>query len=109
MKELLKNLAYSTNKELMKEASEEQNPTLEAEQQPLKVQISSKHRAGKTVTLVLGFAGSDENLEALAKKLKTACGTGGSAKDGEIIIQGDHKKKVVEWLQKNNYKKAKGI
>jgi translation initiation factor 1 len=109
MKELLKNLAYSTNKELMKEASEEQNPTLEPEQQPLKVQISSKHRAGKTVTLVLGFAGSEENLEALAKKLKTACGTGGSAKDGEIIIQGDHKKKVVEWLQKNNYKKAKGI
>jgi translation initiation factor 1 len=109
MKELLKNLAYSTNKELMAEAEEVQTPTLEPEKQPLKVQLSSKHRGGKTVSLVLGFEGNANNLEDLAKKLKNACGTGGAAKDGEIIIQGNHIQKIVTWLKNNGYSKAKAI
>jgi translation initiation factor 1 len=109
MKALLQNLAYSTNKDLMKEAEEVQTPTLEPEKQPLKVQKSTKHRGGKTVSVVMGFTGNDDNREALCKKLKTACGTGGSSKDGEIIIQGDHVQKIAKWLKDNGYSKAKAI
>jgi translation initiation factor 1 len=109
MKEILKNLAYSTNKDLMKEAEEEQTPTLDPKDQPLKVQKNTKHRGGKTVSIILGFAGSDDNREALCKKLKVACGTGGASKDGEIIIQGDHVQKIAKWLKDNGYSKAKAI
>jgi translation initiation factor 1 len=107
MKELLKNLAYSTNKSLMQEAEEAQNPTLEPGQQVLRVRIETKHRGGKTATVIAGFSGSQEAMEKLAKQLKASCGTGGSAKDGEIIIQGDHKLKILEWLKKNGYTNCK--
>jgi translation initiation factor 1 len=78
-------------------------------QQKLKVRLDTKHRAGKAVTLVEGFIGKDEDLEELGKKLKSFCGTGGAAKDGEIIVQGDQREKVMQWFLKNGYKNVKKI
>ena len=90
------------------ENNEPQETLLPAEQR-LKVRMETKHRAGKAVTLVEGFAGKNEDLEQLGKQLKNYCGTGGSAKDGEIIIQGDQREKVLQWLLKNGYKNTKKI
>lgn len=78
-------------------------------QQLIKVRLETKHRAGKAVTLVDNFIGSTQAKEELGKKLKTYCGTGGSVKDGEIIVQGDNRDKVLQWLHKNGYVKAKKI
>ena len=78
-------------------------------QQKLKVRLDTKHRAGKAVTLIEGFIGKEEDLQELSKKLKNFCGTGGSAKDGEIIIQGDQREKVMQWLIRNGYKNVKRI
>ncbi len=75
--------------------------------QKLKVRLETKHRAGKAVTLVEGFIGTEDDLAELGKKLKNSCGTGGSAKDGEIIIQGDQRDKVMQWLEKNGFKNVR--
>ena len=83
--------------------------TLPPQQQKLKIKLETKHRGGKAVTLVEGFVGTDEDLQTLGKALKNFCGTGGSAKDNEIIVQGDQRDKVLQWLQKNGYKNAKRI
>jgi len=83
--------------------------TLPPQQQKLRVKLETKHRGGKAVTLVAGFTGTDEDLQTLGKALKNFCGTGGSAKDGEIIVQGDQREKVLQWLHKNGYKNAKRI
>ena len=83
--------------------------TLSAKQQKLKIKLETKHRAGKAVTLVQGFIGIEDDLESLGKKLKNYCGTGGSVKDGEIIIQGDQREKVLQWLMKNEYSAAKKV
>lgn len=83
--------------------------TLPPQQQKLKIKLETKHRGGKAVTLVEGFVGTDEDLQILGKALKNFCGTGGSAKDGEIIVQGDQREKVLQWLQKNGYKNARRI
>ena len=98
---------YSTDPNFQFEQSKENIETLPASQQQLKVRIDTRHRAGKAVTLITGFIGKEEHLEDLGKKLKSFCGTGGSAKDGEIIIQGDQREKVMQWLLKNGYTKAK--
>ena len=80
-----------------------------AAQQLLKIRLDTKQRAGKAVTLVTDFAGSTEDLEQLGKNLKNFCGTGGSVKDGQIIIQGDHREKVLQWLVKNGFGKSRRI
>jgi translation initiation factor 1 len=100
---------YSTDPGFRFEAEPDNTDTLPAAQQPLKIKLDTKHRAGKAVTLINGFRGKTEDLEDLGKKLKTICGSGGSAKDGEIIVQGDHRDKVLQWLQKNGYKLSKRI
>ena len=97
-------LAYSTNKEFFNNYPEDEPAdTLPKGQQKLRVKLDSKQRAGKVVTLVEGFVGSNDDLEALGKQLKTKCGAGGSAKDGQIIIQGDYREKIVAWLKDWGY------
>jgi translation initiation factor 1 len=104
-----KGFVYSTDPGFKFEEERDDTETLAPAQQKLKVRLDTKHRAGKAVTLVEGFAGKEDDLQELGKKLKTFCGTGGSAKDGEIIVQGDQRDKVMQWLQKNGYKLAKRV
>lgn len=101
---------YSTDPNFQFQPEEEPAAeTAPPHQQKLKVRLETKHRGGKAVTLVEGFVGTDEDLQDLGKKLKNFCGTGGSAKDNEIIIQGDQRDKVLQWLLKNGYKNAKRV
>ena len=101
---------YSTDPNFRFEEEEQQaKETLLPEQQKLRIILDKKQRAGKAVTLVTGFVGIEEDLEDLGKKLKNFCGTGGSVKDGEAIIQGDHRDKVLQWLLKNGYKQTKKV
>jgi translation initiation factor 1 len=106
----LSGLVYSTdpNFKLPDESFEEQE-TIAPSQQKLKIRLDTKHRAGKAVTLVEGFIGATADMEELGKKLKSFCGTGGSVKDGEIIVQGDNREKILQWLQKNGYKSSKKL
>ena len=106
----LHGFVYSTNPDFSFQSEEnDEAETLQAAQQKLKIKLETKHRAGKAVTLVENFIGTSDDLEELGKKLKNFCGTGGSVKDGEIIIQGDQWDKVLQWLLKNNYKQSKKI
>ena len=106
----LSGLVYSTdpNFKIETEPNEEQETILPA-QQKLKVCLDKKNRAGKAVTLVLNFVGKEADMEELGKKLKSFCGTGGSVKDGEIIVQGDNRDKIIQWLLKNGYGESKKI
>ncbi|MEO6453387.1 MAG: translation initiation factor [Ginsengibacter sp.] len=102
-------LVYSTDPFFIKQEHKRDTITLPASDQLLKISIDKKHRAGKIVTLISGFAGKDEDIEQLAKELKSFCGTGGSVKDGVIIIQGDNREKIFQRLYKGGYKQVKKI
>lgn len=102
-------LAYSTNKAFFDDYQEESYSatTLPKNQQKLRVSLDTKQRAGKVVTLVSGFVGTEADLEALGKLLKTKCGTGGSVKDGLVMVQGDYKQKIIGWLLEWGYSNTK--
>ncbi|MDZ7744039.1 MAG: translation initiation factor [Bacteroidota bacterium] len=101
-----KGIVYSTNPDFDYEYQETGNmeQTLPPHQQDLRVMLDKKNRGGKQVTLVTGFVGQDEDLKDLAKMLKSKCGVGGSAKAGEIIIQGDFRERIIEILKNAGYK-----
>jgi len=82
---------------------------LPADEQRLTVFLDKKQRAGKVVSIIKGFCMKEKDIEVLAKKLKAFCGSGGSVKDNEIIIQGDHREKIFEWLLKNGFNKSRKI
>ena len=103
-------MVYSTNPDFKYDrGEEEETDTLPKEKQALRVLLDKRNRGGKVVTLITGFQGTGEDLAALGKLLKTKCGVGGSAKDGEIIIQGDARQKVADILAKEGYSKTRII
>jgi translation initiation factor 1 len=98
------NIVYSTNPNFQYQEEESiEQTTLAKNHQKLYVSIDKKQRAGKEVTLIEGFIGTDEDLKDLGKSLKTKCGVGGTAKDGEILIQGNFRDKIIEILKKEGY------
>ena len=105
----LDGIVYSTNPDFFGSDEEQEDlpQTPSPDQQKLRVTMEKKGRGGKTVTLVLGFVGTDEELETLGKLLKTKCGVGGSVKDGEIVLQGDFKARIAETLKSMGYVKTK--
>lgn len=100
---------YSTDPGFSFQPEEDNIETLPPAGQKLRIRLDTKHRSGKAVTLVEGFVGKENDLEELGKKLKSYCGTGGSAKDEVIIVQGDQREKVLQWLLKNEYKNSKKV
>ena len=102
------NIVYSTNPDFQYETEcEEETETLSKEKQQLRISLDKRNRGGKMVSLITGFVGKEEDLQALGKMLKVKCGVGGSAKDGEIIIQGDFRNKLLELLHKEGYIKTR--
>lgn len=104
-------MVYSTDPDFAYTTRQDEEPeTLAPAAQDLRVWLDRKQRAGKVATLVRGFVGRDDDLQELARLLKTRCGVGGAAKEGEIIIQGDHRDRVIDILTRSGYrcKKAGG-
>jgi translation initiation factor 1 len=97
-------IVYSTNPDFTFDEGKEEIPTLPPQQQQLRLMLDKKQRGGKKVTLIMGFVGQQEDLADLGKQLKVLCGVGGSAKDGEILIQGDFREKLLAWLIQKGYK-----
>lgn len=101
-------IVYSTNASFeYNYNTPQETATLSPQQQPLRISLDRKHRGGKQVTLITGFLGSNDDLQALGRQLKSACGAGGSAKDGEIIVQGDFRDKIFDLLKRNGYNQVK--
>ena len=102
------NVVYSTNPDFAYITDEkEENETLPKQQQKLRVSMEKNHRGGKTVTLVRNFIGTEADMKELGRLLKTKCGVGGSVKDGEILVQGDFKEKIIDILKKEGYTQTK--
>ena len=102
-------IVYSTDPDFRVEEDSVPEEVLLPRQQRLKVRLDTKQRSGKAVTLVEGFSGPAGDLDNLGRTLKTHCGTGGSVKDGLIIVQGDQRDKITQWLLKNGYAATKRI
>jgi translation initiation factor 1 len=101
-------VVYSTDSAFQfQQLKKEEDHTLPPGQQSLRVTLDRSGRAGKTVTLVTGFVGTTDDLETLAKRLKAMCGTGGSVKDGDILIQGDVQNRLIEILAKDGFRARK--
>jgi translation initiation factor 1 len=98
---------YSTDPDFSFEEEKTESVSLLPAQQKLRIWYETKQRGGKAVTVVTGYAGPLPDMEELGKKLKSFCGTGGSVKDGEIIVQGDQRDKVLQWLLKNGFTQTK--
>lgn len=102
------NIVYSTNPDFQYSTDEkEEFETLPKQQQKLRVSIEKNHRGGKTVTIIKNFIGSEDDMKELGRLLKTKCGVGGSVKDGEILVQGEFKEKIIELLKKEGYTQTK--
>ncbi|MEO9003468.1 MAG: translation initiation factor [Ginsengibacter sp.] len=100
-------IVYSTAADFNFSDEKESVESLSPGEQLLKIILDKKHRGGKVVSIITGFSMADSDIEVLAKELKTFCGSGGSAKNSEIIIQGDHREKILQWLVKKGYSKTK--
>lgn len=100
-------IVYSTDPDFDYDSGGAQEDTLPPQQQQLYVKREKKGRGGKEVSIITGFVGNDDDLKELGKELKKSLGVGGSAKDGEIVIQGEHRDKIVEILTKKGYKTKK--
>ncbi|GGI28001.1 translation initiation factor [Pedobacter mendelii] len=100
-------IMYSTNPEFEYQEEVDDTVTSPNQQQDLRIMLDKKNRGGKAVTLITGFKGKAEDLEVLGKMLKNKCGVGGSVKEGEVLIQGDVRDKVMLVLQKEGYKVKK--
>jgi len=98
---------FSTDPNFSFKEEVNEQTTLAPSQQKLRVRLETKHRGGKAATIVTNFIGTNDDAEALGKNLKSHCGTGGSVKDGEIIIQGDQREKVLQWLLQKGYSQTK--
>ncbi len=105
----LRGIVFSTDPDFKFEEADDHTTTLPPSEQKLRVRLDTKQRGGKAVTLTEGFIGKEEDLQELGRKLKTFCGSGGSAKDHQVIVQGDQREKVLGWLLKNGYSKSKRI
>jgi translation initiation factor 1 len=102
-------LVYSTNPDLNLQQPQEEDDTLPSNEQKLLTGTDKRNRNGKIITFIKGFKGKTSDLEELGKSLRTFCGSGGTVKEGEIIIQGDHKEKVIKWLHQNGFTSSKKI
>lgn len=102
------NIVYSTNPDFNYQLDEEEEQaTIDPKQQKLRVSIEKKGRGGKTVTVISGFIGSEDDLKELGRMLKTKCGVGGAVKDGEILIQGEFKQRIIDLLKAEGYSQTK--
>ena len=103
-------IVYSTDPNVKLSVEKEvENDSLPPKEQLFKIRLDTKQRGGKMVTLIEGYSGAATELEKLGKQLKSYCGTGGSVKNNEILIQGDNRDKILQWLHKNGYSKSKKI
>ena len=103
----LNGLVFSTDSDFKMEENQEETEAVDQSEQRLRVCLDRKQRRGKSVTLITGFDGTDDEIKALGKALKSYCGVGGTAKNGEILIQGDQRDKVVKYLLNKGYSQTK--